>query len=147
MTELRIKGQEASIRISREGVPLETLTAIKDFTWSYMFSILSEGYVGETTMRKDDIYNGISGSFTVHQESQDLLIFLEFLKERAQRKRNPNTSRVNASVRLNFPNGEAPLSIIRDMKFGDAPNAIPSREGYVNTAFSYEAEDTKLITA
>ena len=123
------------------------MTAIKDFTFQYDFATLSEGYLGETTMRKDDIFNGISGSFVVDQESQDILLFQNFLKQRAQR--NPavpiNQSRVNATVRLTFPNGESPRVIIRDMKFGAAPNAAPARDAYVNTSFSYEAEDARVI--
>lgn len=133
------------LRITREGRPETTLTAFSDFTFQYDFASSEEGYLGETTMRKDDIYNGISGSFTVHAESQDLLLFLDFIKERAQRKRNVNQSRINATVRLTFPNGETPRVLIRDMKFDAAPVAVPGRDAYVNTAFSYKAEDAKTI--
>ena len=123
------------------------MTAFSDFTFQYDFATQEEGYLGETTMRKDDIFNGISGSFTVHQESQEILLFQDFLKRRAQRKPDTpvNQSRVNATVRLTFPNGETPRVIIRDMKFDASPNAAPSRDAYVNTAFSYKAEDARVI--
>lgn len=147
MTELRIRGQEAVIRLARGNEVEATLTAISDFTWQYDFATLEEGYIGETTVRKDDIFNGISGSFTIHQEGQELLLFLEFLKRRAQRKANTpvNSNRVNATVRLTFPNGQTPRVLIPDMKFGAAPNAIPGRDAYINTAFTYMAEDTRVI--
>ena len=147
VAETRIRGQEVVIRIARENLVEQTMTAIKDFSFQYDFATISEGYLGETTMRKDDIFNGVSGSFTVDQESQDLLLFQDFLKRRAQRRADVpiNQSRVNATVRLSFPNGESPRILIRDMKFGPVPNAAPSRDAYLNASFSYEAEDAKVI--
>jgi hypothetical protein len=90
----------------------------------------------------------VSGSFTITAESQELLEFVEFLKDRAQR--NPDIalgeSMVNATARFTFPNGQTPKILIRDMKFGAIPISVPSREGYVSASFSYEAPTAKVIT-
>ncbi len=136
------------MRLARGNVTEATLTAIKDFTIQWDLATSEEGYIGETTMRKDDIFNGVSGSFTVDAEGQELLLLIDFIKRRAQRDaRTPvNTSRVNATVRLTFPNGQVPRIIVRDMKFDAIPLAVPSRDAYVNSAFSYKAEDARILT-
>lgn len=132
-------------RITRGGRVEDTITAFKDFSFQYEFAQNSEGYLGETTERKDEIFNGISGSFTVHQESQDILFFQQAIKERAQRKVAVNGQRINITARLTFPNGETPRVIIPDVKFGATPNNVPGRADYVNTAFTYAAEDARII--
>jgi hypothetical protein len=147
MSETRLRGQEVTIRLARGNEVEATITAITDFTAQLDLAILSEGYIGETTMRKDDIYNGTSGGFTVHNESQELFTFVDFLARRAQRLIPVNESTVNAVGRFTFPNGQTPRLLIRDMKFGAIPIAVPSRDAYVNTGFTYETgEVPRFIT-
>lgn len=135
------------MRLARGNVVEGTITAIKDFSFQYDFATIDEGYLGETSMRKDDIFNGISGSLTIDLEGQEALEFLEFIKQRAQRRISVNDSRVNATTRLTFPNGQTPRVLVRDMKFDAAPVNAPSRDAYVNTTLSYKAEDAIVITA
>jgi hypothetical protein len=146
MAETRIRGQEVSIRISRNANVESTITAVKDFTVQLDMATLDEGYLGETTMRKDDIFNGVSGSFTIDHESQDILVFMDFIKQRAQRRIPVNQSRANATGRFTFPNGDVPRLLIPDMKFDAIPISVPGRNAYVNSSFSYKAEDVRFIT-
>ena len=148
MTETRLRGQEVNMRLVRNGIVEETVTAFKDFSVQLDMATLDEGYLGETTQRKDDIYNGVSGSFTVDHESQDILLLMEFIKNRAQRDPNVpiQSSTVNATVRLTFPNGDTPRILVKDMKFDPLPISVPSRDAYVNTGFSYKSEDAQFIT-
>lgn len=146
MAETRIRGQEVSIRISQGNEVQDTVTAIKDFSAQWDFATISEGYVGETTMRQDDIFNGISGSFTVDHESQDLMLLLDTIRQRAQRRLALASSQINATGRFTFPNGETPLLLIPDMKFDAVPVTIGSRDTYVNSAFPYKAETARVLT-
>lgn len=146
MAELRIRGQEVSIRITRGNTPQASITAIKDFTIQLDLAQLDEGYLGETTNRKDDIFNGVSGSFTVHPEGQDILLLNDFIKRRAQRDPSTINQKVNCTARLTFPNGDTPRVLISDMKFGPIPLTVSGRDAYVTNGYTYSAEDAKLIT-
>lgn len=147
MGETRIRGQEAQIRLSRNAVVESTITAIKTFNIQWDFAILEEGYLGEKTMRKDDIFNGGSGAFDIDPESQELLLLIDFIRQRAQRRTAVNDSRVNSTVRLTFPNGDTPLVLLPDMKFDPANLTIPKRDSYVSSSFSYKVEEPRIITA
>jgi hypothetical protein len=146
MAETRLRGQEVTLRLVRGRDVEATVTAFKDFTVQFDLATMEEGYLGELTMRKDDIYNGVSGSFTVDAESQDLFVLMDFIKRRAQRKIPVNQSTINVTARFTFPNGETPKLLIRDLKFDAIPIAVPGRNAYVNGSFSYKAEDARFIT-
>jgi hypothetical protein len=146
MSETRLRGQEVSIRLARGGVVEDEVTAIKDLTVTFETATISEGYLGETTMRQDMIFNGISGSFTVDAESNDLLTLIEFIQANATRERSPNVARVNLTARFSFPNGQTPRVIVRDLQFDSIPLNVPSRDAYVNVAFSFKAENARILT-
>lgn len=146
MSESRVRGQEVVLRIARGNVPEATITAFKSITIQYDFATIEEGYLGETTMRKDDIFNGLSGTLEVDHESQDLLLFLDFLKRRAQREISVVSNRVNATARFTFPNGQTPKVLVRDMKFDAIPVNIPGRAAYVNSSLPWKAEDGRVLT-
>lgn len=146
MSETRLRGQEVSIRLARGGIVEDEVTAIKDLTVTFETSTISEQYLGETTVRQDMIFNGISGSFTVDAESNDLLTLIEFITENATRERNPNVARVNLTARFAFPNGQTPRVIVRDLQFDAIPLNVPGRDAYVNVAFSFKAENARILT-
>ena len=146
MTETRLRGQEVTIRLSRENAIEATITAFKDFTLTFKGRILEEGYLGETNLRYDDISDGVGGSFNVTAESQDLFILMEFIRARQERQIDVRTSRVNATGRFAFPNGDRPRMFVKDMKFGETPINIGGRDAYVASSFTFAAERCKFIT-
>ena len=146
MAETRIRGQEVVLRLAQGNAVLSAITAITDFTAQYDLATISEGYLGETTMRQDDIFNGVSGSFTHHPESQESFSFVDFLRRRAQRDAAVATIQVNATGRFTFPNGDTPRLLIPDLKFDAVPIATGSRDSYVAMTFSYKASTARFIT-
>lgn len=146
MAENRLKGQDVQVRFNLGRDILRTITAIESMNFNYQFAVISKGYLGETTMRKDDIFNGISGDFKFDQESQDALLLLDTIKRRAQRLIDPNENQINGAVTLSFPNGQRPRVAIRDMKFGESAVAVASRDAYVGIALPFEAPDARVIT-
>jgi hypothetical protein len=148
MAENRLKGQDVQIRLNLGRNILRTITAVDSFTFTYQFAILSKGYLGETTMRKDDIFNGIAGNLRFDQESQDALVLLDTIKRRAQRLPDVpvNETVINAAVTLSFPNGQRPRVAIRGLAFGDSSVEVSSRDAYVGTPLSFEAPDARVIT-
>jgi hypothetical protein len=146
MTERRIKGQEVVARIVRNGV-LVPITSFRDMSFTWDLAVLEQGYCGETTVRKDDIFNGISGGLNSDAESADHLLFVDWLKRRAQRLIPPAESRINITARFAFPNGQAPKILVRDAKFDAVGVTFGGRDQYGNTPFNYKAEDARVLAA
>jgi len=147
MPETRIRGQEVTVRISKNKDLLATVTAFKDFTATFRGRVLEEGYLGETTLRYDDISDGISGTFTLHAESQDLFLLVQFIQQRQQRAQPVQTSLINVIARFSFPNGDTPKAFLKDLKFGEIPIAVGERSQYVNAVFPFNCDRAQFITS
>lgn len=137
------------MRLARNNTLEATLTAIKDLTVQFDLATLEEGYLGETTMRKDDIFNGVSGSLSMDSEGQEQFQFIEFIQQRAQR--NPNlgplaNNRVNTTARFTFPNGQVPRIVVQDQKFDAIPLSISGRDAYVSATFPFKSERARILT-
>ncbi len=145
MAETRIRGQEVVMRLTRSGALESTLTAIKDFTCTFDFQTLEEGYLGETNKRFDMIVNGCSGAFTIDAESPELFTFMSFLTDIASRRVNPNDAQVNSTTRYQFSDGRVSRLRISNMVFDPIALAAPARDAYVNTSFSYKAQVPEFI--
>ena len=141
---LRIRGEEIQIRLTRNGVLEATLTAVKSLVFTPKFSVLTEGYLGGTTNRRDDIYQGCTVQLVFHPESSDALTLMDFVRSRATRRVAQANARVNLMFVANFPNGNRPRVTISDLKFGDMPFNMGGREQYVDQTISAEADDFKL---
>ena len=123
------------------------ITAIRNFNLQLELKVLEEGYLGEVTNRHDDIFEGVSGSFETVPEGKDIFVLDQFLIERAQRKRDINASQVNATAKFNFPNGDAPVLLVPDMKFDPTSINTSGRDQYVAAPYSFKADTVKIILA
>lgn len=144
MPAQRIKGQEVQVIITRGGALEDTLTDIQNLTVEAEFEIKSQGYLGEPTNRKDEIFNGVKFDLDAHLHSQDYLKFLKAVRDRAQRK-TPDLV-INISAVLNFPNGDTPSILIPDAKFGAQPLSVSARGDYVKVKMQGEADDYQITT-
>lgn len=138
MPQQRIKGQEVSILVVTDGVLEAELTDIRNFEYESQLEIKSMGYLGEKGNRKDDVFNGVKGSFEMHLHAQDWWAFKQKIIDRAQRK-TPDTI-FNISGVFAFPNGETPTVTLPDVKFGPIPTNVPERGDYVNVKLEFECE-------
>lgn len=141
----RIKGQEVSILITTDGSLEDTLTDIQNFNLEPEFEVKTQGYLGEKTNRKDEIYNGVKFDFELHLHKQDWFVFQKRIKDRAQRI-TPDTQ-FNITGVFSFPNGETPTLIIPDAFFNSQPLSISSRGDYVKVKLQGEAEDFDVVTS
>jgi hypothetical protein len=139
MTAQRIKGQEATIIITRDDVVEDTLTDIHNFNVEFEGEIKSQGYLGEKTNRKDDVFNGVKCDFEMHTHTQDWLRFLIAIHDRM--KRNDPTLVVNITCDLLYPNLDNPSIFVPDAKFGPAPFGLAGRTEYGNVKIQGEADD------
>jgi hypothetical protein len=143
MSEARIKGQEVEVRIVRGGEELTTITDVRSFEMAAQLELLSEGYLGETTDRKDEIYRGYRGSMELHFENADILTLMRSVIDRARRK-EPGLQ-INIRATLNFPGGGTSAILLRDCFFGEIPISFGSRGDYGSVSLSFEGSDYSLL--
>ena len=139
MPSMRIRGQEATIIVTRGGVPEATLDNIHSFNVELSSEILEASYLGQKTKLHDDIFNGVKGDFEFHSHSEDWLVFAMALVDR--QKRNTPDLVINLSVTLLYPNLDNPTIFIPDAKFGSLGIGLANREAYVNKKIPYASDD------
>lgn len=140
----RIKGQEVEILLLLNGEPLVSLFDIRSFEVALIEEILNEGYLGETTNRRDSIFRGVRGRFEAHVENADFLRFYTAVVDKGRRRIAGTT--INVKVTLNFPNGDRPRILIPDIEFGDLPLNFGSRSDYGTASIDFEAAEASIIS-
>lgn len=143
MAEQRIKGQETQITIVENNVPIQTIRDINSLDMEAQLEILSEGYLGETTDRRDEKYNGYSGSVGMHFSNPDVLKFTRRIIDRA-RRREPGV-KINIVTTLSFPNGTITRVNFKDCFFGAIPMSFGSRGDYGTISIPFEGSDYSVI--
>lgn len=145
MVQPRIKGQEVLATMSSSADGLQDLTARASLDLSISMEELEEAYLGETTTRKDNIFNGVSGSLEVHHENRRVFDFIERAVERAKRRGNAALDTFTLLVRFSFPNGDTVRLLFEDIYFGEIPINTPGRDEYVTSTIPFTAPDVRFI--
>lgn len=141
----RIKGQELNIVfVSPTGVE-ESINAVQSCEFEAQMDILSEGYLGETTERKDDIFKGMHGKITFHVDTSAWFTLAGRIIDRAQR-RTPGVQ-FNLIGTFNFPNGQRARMVLQDIYFGAIPTNTGSREDYVEATLDFECSQYRVLPA
>lgn len=143
MADSRIKGQEVELLLVENNVPLTSIADVRSFEMAAQLEILSEGYLGETTDRRDSIYKGYRGRMEVHFENRSVLDLMRRLVDKA-RKRSAG-ARINAKVTLAFPGGDRVRLLLKDLEFGEVPLSFGSRSDYGTISLDFEGADYTQI--
>ena len=99
----RLKGQEIAVSfISNSGLE-SSIADVKSLDIQFDRDILSEGYLGQTTEQKDDIFKGVSGKIDFHVRSAQILAVTQKMNM-ASKNRLPG-ERFQIVATLNFPAG------------------------------------------
>jgi hypothetical protein len=139
VSQARIKGQESEIVIVRGGTAEDSLTDIHAFNMEFESEVLSRGYLGEKTDRKDDVYKGVKFDFEMHSHSQDWLRFIVAIHDR-QKRNTPNLI-INIGTVLFYANGDEPQFYLPDCKFGPQSVTNASRTDYIGKKIGGECDD------
>lgn len=139
----RIKGQETEVMLVVDGSPQATITTIKSFEMTWQLEKSSEGFLGETTDRKDSVFKGISGSLDMQLENADAFGLVVKIVDKA-RRRTPGT-KINIKTTLNFPNGDRPRIMIPNVEFGDIPLNLGGRTEFVTMKLDFEASEAQRL--
>lgn len=145
MNKSRLLGRDVQIRIAQAGVPLATVTAIKNFTFEVRVRNLKDQLLGETGQRQDEIFDEVGGTFVIQPEDPEVLTFMKFVADRAI-ARSFSEGQVTINFRCTFPNGSIARVVIPNPAFDPIPFNASGRDAYVETSVTYAAEGFTLIT-
>lgn len=141
----RVKGQEVAVSFVSANGTEESVADVKSCDIQFDRDILSEGYLGQTTEQKDDIFKGVSGKVEFHIRKAGSLDLINRMNEKTK-KRLPG-EQFELVGTFTFPDGEKRRILIPDTKFGSIPLSISSRDDYVSITFDFAADDGEILAA
>ena len=144
-SELRAKGQEVTVRIMRDDDLVTELTSFRDLNIVFRVRVIEEAYLGETTLRKDDLWEGVRGTMTAALEGDSGLELINAVRDRAQRRNQSDDPAFSILARIAFPDGTTPRLVFTDVRFDEIPLNVPGRDQYVTMALSWQADDYDII--
>ena len=143
MPSYRLRGQEVSVQVVQNGALLADISDVKSFEVEFQLDVMSEGYLGEFTDRRDDMFKGVTGKIEFHIENGAPFDLVNAIVQRAQRRVPGTQFNVQSTVRL--ANGQRKRIVINDLYFGSVPFNVASRTDYVTYSLSFEAGEGKFI--
>lgn len=139
MSDQRLRGQEAEIRIMRDGVMEASITMFTNMDDTAKFEKKEDGFLGETTNRYDFIFNGYDGKVEFQVHDTDWIKLQNAIKAKAMRK---NVNTVINIVRTDYyANGQTAVITYMDLSFGPMPTTIPSRGDFVKVSMDFSCSD------
>jgi len=139
----RIKGQEVSFSIVRDGNPTP-IGVVQDNTITIDIERLEEEYIGERAMRYDSIYNGTQIEASMHLENDEFVRFIEAVKLKAERRAG-GAIRIDAAVTFLFPNGGVRTFALIDLEFAEFPIETGGRKDYVSIKVDGKTSTIKFL--
>jgi hypothetical protein len=140
----RIKGQEVSLVMTgpegREGGIID----IQSFEANFKVELKAEGYLGETTQRYDEIFNGVEGRIELHLENDKYFEFMRRVQNRAQRRESAE-GQFNIMASLNFPSDGRKRILLEDVYFGEQPVTVTSRADYVSATIEFGCSSGRFL--
>lgn len=141
---LRVKGQENSVAIvSAQGA--EEIDDIKSVDIQFERDILSEGYIGQTTEQKDDIFKGVSGKVEFHFSGPEWLDLVNRINLVSKRRLPGEAFQIVSTI--TFPGGVRRRIVIPEVRFGTIPLSNASRDDYLAVTLDFAADDARILAA
>jgi len=141
----RLKGQEVDVHIMVNGVHQSTLTEIRSFSAELQLEVSSEGYLGQKTNLRDEVFNGVSGQIEMHTASPDWISLANAIKDRAMRKAGATLTVINIMAVLNYPSGDKKRMSFNDCSFGSIPVGFGSRSDFATISLNFECSDYVIL--
>lgn len=140
----RLIGQDTVVTLIADNVPLVTIDTIKSCDITIQTEILKEGFLGQTTDLRDEVFKGIAGKIEAQMSGKELLDLASAVMNRA--KNRSSGVRVTVKSTFQFPGGDRALFVIPDVKFGNIPISNKGRTEYVDISLDFEADDMTFIS-
>jgi hypothetical protein len=143
MPSQRIIGQNVSIIIIQDSSPIEEISCIKSFNFTYELELKSEGYLGETSERKDSVFKGVKMDMDLHTNNHRIFGLIKSAVDKAKR-RTPGV-RINMKASMTWPNGDVARVTFPDVEFGAVPVSTGSRADYVSVKLEAACSDALVV--
>jgi len=143
MPSYRVRGQEVSVQVVQNGKIVAELNDVKSFDVEFQMDVMKEGYLGEFTDRRDDMFKGISGKIEFHIENNAPFDFINAVVQRSQSRVKGTQFNVQSTV--NLPNGQVKRLLVNDIFFSSIPVNVSGRSDYVTYSLPYEAAEGKFL--
>ena len=143
MPSYRVRGQEVSVQVVQNGKIVAELTDVKSFDVEFQMDVMKEGYLGEFTDRRDDMFKGISGKIEFHIENNAPFDFINAIVQRSQSR--VKGTQFNVQSTINLPNGQVKRLLVNDIFFRNVPVNVSGRSDYVTYSLPYEAAEGKFL--
>lgn len=139
----RLLGQNTVVTITVNSAPVLELNCVRSFSFTYELELKDEGYLGETTNRKDSVFKGVKFDMELHTASNDIYSLIKTLQDKATR-RTPGV-RINVKTSMSWPNGDRAVITFPDAEFGAVPVNINSRTDYVTVKLEGACQQANAI--
>lgn len=139
----RVKGEDTLITLVSSTGTETSFGDVKSFDLTFERDILSEGYLGQNTEKKDDIFKGVTGKMVVHFEKADALDLIGRMNAKTQ-KRLPGEQFEIAST-ITFPDGSKRRIVLSNVAIGSIPIGAGSRADYVEISLDIAADDGAIL--
>jgi hypothetical protein len=127
--DARLKGQEISIRVVDDGQLVSQIDSIGTFNDNVKFELKEDGFLGETTNRYDEVFNGFGFDFEYQPTAATHLELTERIAARARRDVPNRTFNI---VRTDFfANGQSAIVTYIDVKWGPTGTSIAGKNEFV----------------
>lgn len=133
----RIKGQEVECTFLTNGQIMANSIAIQSNNLKIMMEILTEGFLGETTNRKDFVFNGIGGEVSLQFSGPEVFNMINGFIDVA-RRRVASGTQTNVKHVYKFSSGRRGLVVLPDVSPGEITIDTSGRVDYVKVSFPYE---------
>lgn len=130
----RIRGQEVKVWLTKSDVPIQVLTDVRNFELTPKFTKLEEKYLGETSNRYDDMFDGVDFSMELHLEDPNVTEFLKLVQGRAQNR--ADKTKIAIQAELQFAVGAPKKISLPDCFFENLPLNVGGRSEYVTLKIS-----------
>lgn len=144
----RIRGQEVKIYVLVNGANVlqgenHGSPDVRSFSITPKFTKLEEQYLGETSKRYDELFDGVDFDMEMHIEDNGVLNFISKVRERATDR--TNKTEINIQSDLQFANGVKKTVLLTGCFFENMPLNIGSRSDYVTFKISGSCTDFEVL--
>jgi len=122
--DYRVLGRDSTLRISQGGALITEITAVKANDFKPVFTLISEGLIGEAAKRHREIFDEIDVTFSVQPEGLAILQMQSQLYARARSGQNLAAYQVNLAFYILFTSGQTARITVPDLKFSDPGGLI-----------------------
>lgn len=139
----RIKGQNTFLDVIVNNEVQDSIGPVTEWGMEFMLEIISQGYIGETTERKDSIFKGFKGNATLHLNTKKAFNIVNAAIENARQR--VGHAIINAKATFNFPNGDRVRIIFPDIAIGAIPISFGGTGDYGEMKLEWECSEPRIL--